>query len=123
MSFDFVDLGAGLFQAGAGLRVSREHDASARGHGQGVAAHGLELGVGNLNELDASRKQGFAKWYGHQRRVNEGKVVVELKAADNIAPAHRAQLLTYMKLSDSRLGLLLNFGAARLKDGIVRMVK
>lgn len=50
------------------------------------------------------------------------KVVVELKAVDAIAPRHKAQLLTYMKLSNSRLGLLLNFNAAKLKDGITRMI-
>jgi len=50
------------------------------------------------------------------------KVIVELKAVEEIHPAHEAQLLTYMKLSGSRLGFLINFGAPRLKDGILRRV-
>jgi len=49
-------------------------------------------------------------------------VIVELKAVEENAPIHRAQLLTYLKLSKKHLGLILNFNTAHLKDGIVRMV-
>ena len=48
-------------------------------------------------------------------------VVIELKAVERIAPVHKAQLLTYLKLSGHRLGLLINFNVPRIKDGIVRM--
>ena len=51
----------------------------------------------------------------------ENAVVIELKACEAIAPVHRVQLLSYLKLSDKRLGLLLNFHVARMRDGIVRM--
>jgi len=51
----------------------------------------------------------------------EGQVVVEVKAVDAIAPIHRAQLLSYLRLSKRPLGLLLNFNVALMKDGIVRM--
>ena len=54
--------------------------------------------------------------------IVDGKVVVELKAADEIHPVHKAQLLTYLKLTHCKVGLLINFNAARLKDGIRRMV-
>jgi GxxExxY protein len=50
------------------------------------------------------------------------RVVVELKAIERIQPLHEAQLLTYMKLTGVRLGLLLNFDVKQLKDGMVRMV-
>jgi GxxExxY protein len=50
------------------------------------------------------------------------QIVVEIKAVEKILPVHKAQLLTYMKLTESRLGFLLNFNVARLKDGITRMV-
>jgi GxxExxY protein len=50
------------------------------------------------------------------------EVIVELKAVEHLEPVHQAQLLTYMKLTKCRLGLLLNFNVAVLKDGIVRMV-
>ena len=50
------------------------------------------------------------------------KVVLELKAVEDLRPVHEAQLLTYMKLTGARLGLLLNFNVPKLKDGIVRMV-
>jgi GxxExxY protein len=49
-------------------------------------------------------------------------VVVEIKASEGIAPVHRAQLLSYLKLSGNRIGLLLNFNVVRMKDGIIRMV-
>jgi GxxExxY protein len=48
-------------------------------------------------------------------------VVVEIKAIDAIAPVHRAQLLSYLKLSAKPLGLLLNFNVVLMKQGIVRM--
>jgi GxxExxY protein len=51
----------------------------------------------------------------------ENVVIVELKACEGIAPIHRVQLLSYLKLSNKPLGLLLNFHVALMKDGIVRM--
>jgi GxxExxY protein len=52
----------------------------------------------------------------------QDEVVVEIKAVEAIHPVHEAQLLTYMKLSGKRVGLLLNFCVPVLKDGIVRRV-
>lgn len=49
-------------------------------------------------------------------------VVVEIKAVAKIIPVHEAQLLSRLKLGDYRVGLLINFNVARLKDGIVRKV-
>jgi len=49
-------------------------------------------------------------------------LVVELKAVSRILPVHEAQLLTYLKLSGCRVGLLMNFNVPLLKDGITRMV-
>ena len=49
-------------------------------------------------------------------------VIVELKSVESILPVHEAQLLTYLKLSGLRLGLLLNFNVPHLKDGIRRIV-
>ncbi len=54
--------------------------------------------------------------------IVDGKVVVELKAVDSIHDVHKAQLLTYLKLTGCKVGLLLNFNAAVLKDGIERLV-
>jgi GxxExxY protein len=51
----------------------------------------------------------------------ENAIVVELKACEAIAPVHRVQLLSYLRLSGKPLGLLLNFHVALMKDGIVRM--
>jgi GxxExxY protein len=52
----------------------------------------------------------------------ENKVVVEIKAIDTLAEIHTAQVLTYLKLSGNRLGLLINFHVTLLKDGIKRLV-
>jgi GxxExxY protein len=48
-------------------------------------------------------------------------VIVELKACDQLLPIHEAQLLTYLKLTELDVGLLINFNVAVLKDGIKRM--
>jgi GxxExxY protein len=52
----------------------------------------------------------------------EGELVIEVKSVEAIAPVHRAQLVSYLKLSGKRLGLLLNFNVVHLRDGIVRRV-
>jgi GxxExxY protein len=52
----------------------------------------------------------------------ENFVVVEIKAVDAISPVPQAQLLTYLKLSNKHLGLLINFNVVHLRDGIRRMV-
>ena len=52
----------------------------------------------------------------------DGTVVVELKAIAKLLPIHEAQLLSYLKLSEYRVGLLINFHEVHLKDGIRRMI-
>lgn len=52
----------------------------------------------------------------------DNALIVELKSVDKILPIHQAQLLTYMKLSGIKIGLLINFNVLYLKDGIKRMV-
>lgn len=52
----------------------------------------------------------------------ENKVIVEIKCADCFADIHTAQLLTYMKLSGCKIGLLLNFKTTSLKNGIKRLI-
>jgi GxxExxY protein len=54
--------------------------------------------------------------------IVEGKVIVELKSVRRIDPAHKKQVLTYLKLTGLRLGYLLNFGEALMKDGITRVI-
>lgn len=54
--------------------------------------------------------------------VVDDKVLVELKAVEALLPIHKAQTLTYLKLSGYRLGLLINFNVALIKDGIKRLV-
>lgn len=52
----------------------------------------------------------------------EDAVILELKAVDKLTPIHEAQLLTYLKLSGCKIGLLINFNVAHLREGIKRMV-
>ncbi len=54
--------------------------------------------------------------------VVENAIILELKSVEQVAQVHKKQLLTYLKLSDKRLGFLVNFGAAMMKDGITRIV-
>ena len=51
-----------------------------------------------------------------------GRLVVELKAVEKLIPVHDAQLLTYLRLTRTRVGLLINFNVPALKDGIKRMI-
>lgn len=53
--------------------------------------------------------------------IVEDKVILELKSVEQLAKVHAKQLFTYLKLADKRLGLLLNFGAGLMKDGIQRI--
>lgn len=70
-----------------------------------VTYDGLELGTGYRMDL-----------------LVENKVVLELKAVKQLTPLDQAQLLTYMRLSGVRIGLLLNFHVARMKDEIERFI-
>jgi len=50
------------------------------------------------------------------------KLVIELKAVERLLPVHEAQLITYLRLSNTRVGLLINFNVPVLKNGLKRMV-
>ena len=52
----------------------------------------------------------------------ENKIVLELKSVDEIAPIHKAQLMTYLKLAGKKLGLLLNFNVVNMKNGVTRVI-
>jgi GxxExxY protein len=54
--------------------------------------------------------------------IIEDKVILELKSVENSPPIHKKQLLTYLKLTGLKLGLLINFGAPLIKDGVTRLV-
>ncbi len=54
--------------------------------------------------------------------VVDGKVIVEIKSIEEVHPVHKKQLLTYLKIADKRLGLLINFDVVLIKNGITRIV-
>ena len=86
-----------------------------------------ELGLRGLNSL--SQKVVLIEYKGFTREeplrfdvLVEGCVLVEAKAVQNILPIHKAQLLSYMKLLNVLLGLLINFHEMKVTDGISRLV-
>ena len=80
--------------------------------------------------LRVTRQQAIPLVYGNVKLdigfradlILEGKVIVEIKSVEVIAPVHKKQLLTYLRLADKRLGLLINFDTELIKDGISRVV-
>jgi GxxExxY protein len=54
--------------------------------------------------------------------IVEGSVIVEIKSVEGLLPVHKKQLITYLKLSGYRLGILINFNVTLLRDGFVRLV-
>jgi GxxExxY protein len=103
------ELGPGLFEsvyeailahelAQLGLRVQRQIPIP-------VVFHGITFDEGFRADL-----------------IIEGKVIVELKSVEAVSKAHKKQVLTYLKLSGMKLGYLLNFGEALMKDGISRIL-
>jgi GxxExxY protein len=111
--------------------------------GAAIAVH-KELGPGLLEAvyevcllkemeqrgIEVSRQVDLPLYYkgqetGKNFRIDilvENEVIVELKSVEEISPLHEAQLLTYLKLTQKKLGLLINFNVPLLRDGIKRRV-
>ncbi len=103
------ELGPGLFESvyeeclyfeliQQGLHVERQKELP-------VVYKGIKMEVGFRTDL-----------------IVEHKVIVEIKSVELIAPVHQKQVLTYLRLTGSKLGLLVNFNEALIKDGIQRIV-
>ena len=84
----------------------------------------------NRQGLKVQRQKGIAVLWKEMKMdigfradliVNK-KVIIEIKSVEAIAPVHKKQLLTYLKLTDKKLGLLINFNVALIKNGITRIV-
>lgn len=90
-----------------------------------VLAHELEqAGLAVQRQLEMPVTYGSVQ-FDTGFRVDlmvENKLIVELKSLETMSRVHRKQLLTYLRLADKRFGLLINFGAEVLKDGLVRVV-
>ncbi len=80
--------------------------------------------------LNFKRQEGIHVYYNDTKMdigfradvIVEDKVIVEIKSVETLAPVHHKQLLTYLKLTDKKVGLLVNFNVNLVKDGIVRIV-
>ena len=102
-------LGPGLLESS--YQVCLEHESTLR---KMPFEHRVKLPVNYKGiELDAGYEIDL---------IYDKRVIVELKAVERVIPVHEAQLLTYMKLTGIRVGLLLNFNVPVLKDGIYRRV-
>lgn len=101
-------LGPGLLESA--YEACLAHELLKRGYcierqkGQPVIYEGLEIEVGYRLDL-----------------LVENLIIIELKAVEQLAPIHQAQLLTYLKLSNKQLGFLMNFNVPLIKDGIRRI--
>ena len=102
-------LGPGLLESS--YQVCLEHESELR---KIPFEHKVKLPVNYKGiELDAGYEIDL---------IFDKKVIVELKAVERVIPVHEAQLLTYMRLTGIRVGLLINFNVPVLKDGIFRRV-
>lgn len=102
-------LGPGLLESS--YQVCLEHESTLR---KLPFEHKVKLPVNYKGiELDAGYEIDI---------VYDKRVIVELKAVERVIPVHEAQLLTYMRLTGIRVGLLINFNVPVLKDGIYRRV-
>ena len=87
--------------------------------------HELSLGGFSLEKQKplAVRYKGIKLDCGYRLDiVVENTIILEIKSCEKVEPIHKAQLLTYLKLSGLNLGLLLNFNVAVMRNGIVRVV-
>ena len=82
-------------------------------------------------DLEVKSEVPLPVFYGGQKVSEEGfrldllvedKIIVELKSVEKIQPVHKKQLLTYLRLANKPLGLLINFNESLLKDGITRII-
>ncbi len=80
------------------------------------------LKVDSQCEINISYKENVIEKAYFIDLVVENVIVLELKSVETILSVHKSQLLTYMKLGDYKLGLLLNFNVSLMKEGVVRMV-
>jgi len=80
-------------------------------------------GIAHVRQPPISVKyKGHAIGEGRADFLVGGELLVELKAVDQLAPIHKAQVISYLKAMQLRLGLLVNFNVAVLRDGVQRVV-
>lgn len=103
-----MEVGAGLMESSYGPCLAFDLDEAGIKYRREVPVPLVYKGV----RLDCGYRLDF---------VIEEVLIVEIKSVEKILPVHKAQLLTYLKLTGLPIGLLMNFNVPLLKDGIVRM--
>ena len=92
---------------------------------QRCLSHELEINGLSFVEEVALNVSYKGKYFESAHRLDilvEDRVIIELKAVENLLPVHEAQLLSYLRLANKKLGLLINFNVPVLKTGIRRVV-
>ncbi len=87
-----------------------------------IELYGKGLEIQRQVPIDVSYRGRFLDMGFRADLIVEDKVLIELKSVSKVTPAHRKQIQTYLNLAGYRLGYLLNFGEAVLKNGIIRCV-
>ncbi len=105
-------------ELGPGLR----EDSYQKALGNYLSDAGFAFEAERLYEVYDDPEQQRLVGYYIPDFVVENKVIVEIKAVQSLTPLHNQQLRTYLRLSDCRLGLLINFNVTLLKEGIERVV-
>ncbi len=104
-----VNLGPGLFESvyeeALAFELVKQNIIIKKQQGIPVIYEGVKLDLGFRADL-----------------IVQDKVIIEIKSVEAIAPVHQKQLMTYLKLTGIKLGLLINFNVALIKDGIQRVV-
>jgi len=123
----FPDLGSRLTQKIIKCAIE-VHKELGPGLLESVYEHGLAYELEKENLKFERQKQIPIFYKGHQLKecfradfIIEDKIILELKTVEALIPLHHAQILSYMKLTNLDLGLLLNFNAPLMKDGIKRV--
>ena len=104
-----VDLGPGLLESVYELAMART-----------LSSRGFH--VSRQHAISFSYEGHYYKNGFRLDLLVESRVIVEIKSVETLAPIHHKQALTYLRLSEKPIGLLINFGAARLKEGLRRIV-
>ncbi len=81
-----------------------------------------EIKYDRQTQLEVPYKETILKTQFRLDLIIENEVVVELKNCEKLLPIHEAQILTYLKITEKKLGLLLNFNASLMKHGIRRII-
>ena len=130
LSFVWVDMQLNFLSSQIIQAAIRVHKALGPGLLESVYQKCMEIELADAglyveSEVDVPVSYRGRKIDGLGFRIDllvESEIIVELKSVEAVKPVHKKQLLTYLRLADKRLGLLINFGSELIRNGITRVV-